>query len=181
MLWNMIWIGQVSRKKHAQSGWNSTGLCCKNSRPQLPNKKSLTLYLASIPLPWRYHLKTAGTFGQNFINTSQSIHRMISGSSDLVPCITPSGTLWSMRHKRYLTGRDVQTKMVSHVLNIGSTAFQKMHANMFWPWNHSGIEKLLCQSFPVHQLKLAHLTNAGLGLKFNIITIMWSLETDFIE
>lgn len=76
---------------------------------------------------------TAGTFGQNFINTSQSIHRMISGSSDLVPCITPSGTLWSMRHKRYLTGRDVQTKMVSHVLNIGSTAFQKMHANMFWP------------------------------------------------
>jgi hypothetical protein len=31
---------------------------------------------------------------------------------------------------------------------------------MFRPWTQSGIEKLLCQSFPVHELKLAHLTNA---------------------
>ena len=70
---------------------------------------------------------TAGTFGQKFINTSQSIHRMISGSSDLVPCITPNGAFWSMRHKRYLTGRDVHTNMVAHmfVSNSGSAAFQK--------------------------------------------------------
>ena len=33
------------------------------------------------------------------------------------------------------------------------------------PWTHSGIEKLLCQGFPVHQLKLAHLTNADSSLE----------------
>jgi hypothetical protein len=47
---------------------------------------------------------TAGIYGNKFINTSQSIHRMISGPGDVVPCITPSGAYWSMRHNRYVTG-----------------------------------------------------------------------------
>lgn len=49
---------------------------------------------------------TAGSFGSSFINTSQSIDRMVSGSEDMIPCITPSGDFFSMRHKRYITGLD---------------------------------------------------------------------------
>ena len=52
---------------------------------------------------------TAGTFGNSFINTSQSIERMVSGSGDTIPCITPNGTFFSMPHKRYLTGLGLQT------------------------------------------------------------------------
>lgn len=47
---------------------------------------------------------TAGDFETKFINTSQSINRMASGRDDVIPCITPSGDFFSMRHKRYLTG-----------------------------------------------------------------------------
>lgn len=48
---------------------------------------------------------TAGNFESKFINTSQSINRMASGRNvDVIPCITPNGDFFSMRHKRYLTG-----------------------------------------------------------------------------
>ena len=53
---------------------------------------------------------TAGTFGNMFINTSQSIERMVSGSAEgTIPCITPNGAFFSMPHKRYLTGLGLQT------------------------------------------------------------------------
>ena len=48
---------------------------------------------------------TAGDFESTFINTSQSIDRMASGcNDDVIPCITPKGDFFSMRHKRYITG-----------------------------------------------------------------------------
>ena len=36
--------------------------------------------------------------------------------------------------------------------------------------NPSGIEKLLCQGFPVHRLKLRHLSNAAPWTEFNVLT-----------
>lgn len=57
---------------------------------------------------------TAGGFENSFINTSQSIARMVSVGQDAIPCLTPNGQYFSMRHKRYLTGL-VCSKAVSVV------------------------------------------------------------------
>ena len=42
---------------------------------------------------------TAGTFGNSFINTSQSIERMVSGSEGTIPCITPNGAFFRCHTK----------------------------------------------------------------------------------
>ena len=47
---------------------------------------------------------TAGSYKNHFINTSQNINRMASKNGDVIPCLTPNGAFFSMRHKRYITG-----------------------------------------------------------------------------
>ena len=75
-------------------------------------------------MPWTSSIQL-GLYGNKFINTSQSIHRMISGSSEFGALHNSKWDILVNATQKVLTGRDVQTKMVSHVLNIGSTAFQK--------------------------------------------------------
>lgn len=74
---------------------------------------------------------TAGYFGNKFINTSQSISRMVSGRDGMIPCITPSGAFFSMAQMRYLTGLACK-KHVWHPVLVGFFWVELLNYIRFW-------------------------------------------------
>ena len=96
---------------------------------------------------------TAGSYKYHFINTSQNIKRMPSKDGNAIQCLTPNGAFFSMRHKRYITGL-VCSNVSFPYIPLACNGIIKNIKNL------AGIEKLLCQGFPVHQLRLSHLSSA---------------------
>ena len=100
---------------------------------------------------------TAGGFENRFINTSQSIERMASTRDDVMPCVTPSGAFFSMALKRYVTG-----------------SVTKSSLPLAGVWNPAGAEKLMLQGFPIHTLKLKHLSNKASWLIW-FYMVLWCM------